>query len=94
MIARLKTFFEANLASKEIAVEKILDYSGGGTTVVVLKVTNGAKTSYRLVVNEAVQNDYETFEAALSKIQKGLLQYGIKSFLHKDFETIVDDYLQ
>ena len=94
MIARLKTFFEANLVSKEMVFEKILEYSGGGTTVEVSKVTNGSKSSYRLVVNEEVQNDYETFEAALSNIQKGLLQYGMRSFLHKEFETIVEDYLR
>lgn len=94
MIARLKTFFEANLASKEMVFEKILEYSGGGTTAEVSKVTNGSKISYRLVLNEEVQNDYETFEAALSNIQKGLLQYGMKTFLHKEFETIVEDYLR
>lgn len=93
MIARLKDFFEVNLASKEQTTEKLLEYSGGEMVVMVLKTTNGLKSSYRLVVNDKTENDYETFEAALCNINKGLLQFGTKLFLHEDYEPKVKEYL-
>lgn len=93
MIALLKGFFETNLISKEMKIEKLLEYSGGDVTVVVFKVTNGTKLFYRLLVNGETENDYESLEESLSTIPKGLLQYGTKSFLHEDIEPIVNDFV-
>ena len=93
MIATLKAFFEANLVSRETKKEKLLEYSGGLMTVEVSKVTNGSKSSFRLVVNGEAENDYETFEAALSNIPKGLLKFGTRLFLMEEIEPIVNEYV-
>lgn len=93
MIATLKAFFEANLLSREMEIEDLLEYTGGDLSVKVSKVINGPKSSYRLVINGEIDNDYETFEAALSNIQKGLLQYGTRLFLLDEIEPLVQKYL-
>lgn len=93
MIATLKAFFEANLLSREMEIEDLLEYTGGDLSVKVSKVINGPKSSYRLVINGEIDNDYETFEAALSNIQKGLLQFGTKLFLLDEVEPLVQKYL-
>ncbi|MCR5759222.1 MAG: DUF262 domain-containing HNH endonuclease family protein [Bacteroidales bacterium] len=93
MIARLKAFFEENLIGKEMKVEKLLEYSGGAKTIEVSKITSGSKSSFRLIVNGESENDFETFEAALANIPKGLLQFGTQILLHDDVASIVQSFI-
>lgn len=89
MVKKLKTFFESNLNFDEIVSEKLLEYTGGTTKVVLEKIGLAGIVSFRLQCDDK-KEDFGTLKDALSRIDTGLLRYGQTIFISREIEDEVN----
>lgn len=93
MITRLKTFFENNLVSDESTKEKLLEYSGGGSTIKIYKLTNFDRITYSLMDN-GVEKNYLSLQEVISKIDVGLLKYGTPIVVSENIKDIINEAIR
>lgn len=79
VIQRLKAFFEQHLSSTETQIDRLLEYEGGLSSVILNRHTTAGIDIYCLNV-DGVEESFYSLEEAISKIDKGMLRFGTKKF--------------
>ena len=88
VLQRLKTFFEQHLSSSETKVNRLLEYEGGSSNVILNKYTTAGTDIYCLNV-DGVEESFYSLEEAISKIDKGMLRFGTKKFSADNIDALI-----
>ena len=76
MMERLETFFKNNLKGNK-KIEKIVEYKGGETSIIINELSTADIITYQVVSNDIVK-DFETLVDAVKSIDPGIFKFGNK----------------
>ena len=88
VIQRLKAFFEQHLSSTETQIDRLLEYEGGLSSVILNRHTTAGTDIYCLNV-DGVEESFYSLEEAISKIDKGMLRFGTKKFSADNIDALI-----